>query len=126
MLAVKKSRKRKLALSPASAISRGTSIADATAGRRSVVGTMIASAWLGSAGLSFRPTADLPIASASADSSISMLMVPPPRVSLFSLFRLGPLPRFALAIAYHKGRYGTLFIFEIEHWGYFGRLSLGI
>jgi hypothetical protein len=47
MLAVKKSRKRRLAFSSASAISRGTSIADVAAGRTNVVSTMIASAWLG-------------------------------------------------------------------------------
>jgi hypothetical protein len=37
-------------LSPASAIGFGTSIADLAAGRTSVVGTMIASARVGSAG----------------------------------------------------------------------------
>ena len=71
MLAVKKSRKRRLACSPASAINRGMSIADAAAGRTSVVGTMIASAWFGSAGLSSDPTVGPPIASASTVSSIS-------------------------------------------------------
>jgi hypothetical protein len=65
MLAVKKSRSRSDALLPASAISRGTSIADAAARRTIAVGTMIASAWLGSVvGLS-EPTADVTMPSAS-------------------------------------------------------------
>ena len=58
-----------------------TSIADAAAGRTIAVGTMIASAWLGSAGLLLsRSTAP-----ASTAASISMLMLRP--VFLFSDFR---------------------------------------
>jgi hypothetical protein len=75
MLALKKSRKRRLACSPASTISRGTSIADVAAGRRSVVGTMIASAWLGSAGLLLSSST----ASASTVSS-NLIPMPAPRV----------------------------------------------
>src|SRR5271170_759414 len=76
MLAVKKSRNRRLACPPASAISFGTSIADAAAGRTISVGTMIASAWLD------------PTASAWTDSSILIPMSLPP-VFLFSLLGLG-------------------------------------
>jgi len=91
MLAVKKSRNRRLACSPASAISFGTSIADASGGRTIAVGTMIASARPGPTGLSLSD----PTASVSTDPSISMLMLPP--VFLSSLFRLPPpAPRVSL------------------------------
>jgi hypothetical protein len=46
MFAVKKSRNRRLAFSPASAISFSAHVADAAAGRTIVVGTMMASARL--------------------------------------------------------------------------------
>ncbi len=81
MLAVKKSRNRSAAFSPASAISFGTS---GPLGRD--MGTMIGSGatMIGSGattiaplGADPMPTADRPIASASTDSSISMLMLAP-------------------------------------------------
>src|SRR5277367_5854073 len=71
MLAVKKSRNRKLAFSPASAIKCGTSIEDAAAGRTTAVGTMMASAWLASHPLS---ATDPPIASAESSIYISWII----------------------------------------------------
>jgi hypothetical protein len=61
----------------------GSWIADTAAGKTISLDSMTASAWPGSAGLSSGPTVDLPMASASTGSSISMLIRP--RVSLFRL-----------------------------------------